>query len=227
MIGERTSVGATLGRYAGSVVRTLTRTFEDAGLSVEDYIERGKWSYTGHSITAGVASDVSDLLRVAASILIPTTLAADASEETSGADGSFDLPIQYRLGVSAQLAPGLVVTASAALADWSSIADDLLETSNAGSANGFGVGVELSRARLLGREAPLRFGFRRTGLPFSFGSEAASERVFSGGFGLALAEAGGVPLAGADFAIERGRRSGGGITENFWRLTASIVLSGS
>ena len=131
------------------------------------------------------------------------------------------------LGVSAQLAPGLVVTVSAARADWSSIADDLLETSNAGDANGFGVGVELSRARLLGKAAPLRFGFRRTGLPFSFGTEAATERVFSGGFGLTLAEAGVVPLASADFAIERGRRSGGGITENFWRVTASLVPSGS
>ena len=227
MVGERTSVGATFGRYAGSVVRTLTRTFEDAALGVEDYSAGGKWSYIGHSITVGVASDLSDLLRVAASVLIPTALDADASEETRGADGSFDLPIQFRLGASAQLAPGLVATASAAVADWSSIADDLLETSSAGSANGFGVGVELSRARLFGKEAPLRFGYRRTGLPFSFGGEDGSERSLSGGFGLTLAEVGDVPLASADFAIERGRRSGGGIMENFWRATASIVLSGS
>lgn len=227
MLGERTSVGATLGRYAGSVVRTLTRTYGVGAVGVEDYVQSGKWSYTGHSLTAGVASDVSDLIRVAASIQIPTTLHADASEGTSGSDASFDLPVQYRLGASMQLAPGLVVSTSVAMADWSPIADDLLESATAGAANGFGVGVELSRARILGKQAPLRFGFRRVGLPFSFDGASASERIFSGGFGLVLAEAAGLTLAGADFAIERGRRSGGGVTENFWRLTASLVVSGN
>lgn len=227
MLGERTSVGATLGRYAGSVVRTLTRTYGVGAVGVEDYVQSGKWSYTGHSLTAGVASDVSDLIRVAASIQIPTTLHADASEGTSGSDASFDLPVQYRLGASMQLAPGLVVSTSVAMADWSPIADDLLESSTAGAANGFGVGVELSRARILGKQAPLRFGFRRIGLPFSFDGASASERIFSAGFGLVLAEAAGLTLAGADFAIERGRRSGGGVTENFWRLTVSLVVSGN
>jgi hypothetical protein len=224
MIGERTAVGATVGRYAGSVIRTLTRSFE-ASLEVEPYVERGKWSYTGHSVTAGVSTDVTDGIRVAASVQIPTALDADASAETSGADGSFDLPAQYRLGANAQLAPGLELSASAAYADWSGIADDLVETVTAGSASGFGLGIELSRARLLGREAPLRFGFRRTGLPFSFGDDGASERVFSGGFGLDLNRTNDLRLAGADFALERGRRSGGGLTENFWRATVSLVLS--
>ena len=224
MIGERTAVGATVGRYAGSVVRTLTRSFETT-VPVEPYVERGKWSYTGHSLTVGASSDVTDGLRVAASIQIPTKLDADASEETDGADGSFDLPVQYRLGASARLAPGLVLSASAALADWSGIADDLRETASAGSAHGFGVGIELSRARLLGREAPLRFGFRRTGLPFSFGADNATERVFSGGFGLDLNRAVDLRLAGADFALERGRRTGGGVIENFWRATISLMLS--
>lgn len=227
MLGGRTAVGATLGRYTGSMVRTLTRTYEGTGPGVEDYVQSGKWSYSGQSITAGVSSDLSDLIRVAASIQIPTALRAEASEETSGTNASFDLPVQYRLGASVQLAPGLVVSTSAALADWSSIADDLMESSTAGGANGFGIGIELSRARLFGKQAPLRFGFRRSGLPFSFDGASASERIFSGGFGLVLAEASGLILAGADFAIERGRRAGGGVTENFWRVTASLVLSGT
>jgi len=227
MIGSRSSVGITLGRYAGSVVRTLTRSYEDASIGVEDYVERGKWGYTGHSVTAGFGSDVTDILRVAASVQIPTALSANADEGTEGEDGSFDLPIQLRVGTSAQLAPGLVVTGSAALADWSGIETDLREATTVGSSSGFGVGLELSRARLLGKEAPLRFGFRRTGLPFSFGSGSATERIFSGGFGLALNETQDIVLAAADVALERGRRSGGGITENFWRLTLSLVVSGT
>lgn len=227
MVGTRTSVGATFGRYAGSLVRGLSRTVTGDELGIADYVESGKWSYTGHSVTAGVASDVTEGIRVAASVLIPTALDAEASEETNGADGSFDLPVQYRLGASAQLAPGLILTASAALADWSSMSDDLRESARASSANGFGVGMELSRASVLGKEAPLRFGYRRTGLPFSFESGDASERIFAGGFGLALNETNDVLLAGADFALERGRRSGGGVVENFWRLTISLTLSGA
>jgi hypothetical protein len=225
-VGEQTAVGVTLGRYAGSVVRTLTRSY-DPLVGVDNYVERGKWGYTGHAMTLGVSSDLSPILRVAGSVQLPTDLAADATAETSGADGSFDLPVQFRVGASAQLAPGLVMAASAARADWSGAGEGLSDPAAAGSSTGFGVGIELSRARLLGKEAPLRFGFRRTGLPFAPEGGDASERVFTGGFGLVLNQTGEFVLAGADFAMERGRRVGGGITENFWRATLSLVLSGS
>ena len=91
---------------------------------------------------------------------------------------------------------------------------------------GFGVGAELSRARLLGRDIPLRFGFRRTGLPYSFDDRDAHEQVFSGGFGVSLNSDGGIGVAGGDVAIERGRRVGAGLTESFWRATFSMILSG-
>ena len=81
-------------------------------------------------------------------------------------------------------------------------------------------------ARLLGRVAPVRVGFRRTGLPFSIGGADASERVFSGGLALLLNEAEGIVLATTDFAIERGRRSAGSFSEDFWRGTVSLRLSG-
>jgi hypothetical protein len=227
MLRDDVAVGLTVGRYAGSLVRTLTRSFGvDGAGGVEDYVTSGRWSYTGYSLTAGVSADVGSAVRVAGSVQIPTKLDAVASEGTEGQDGSFDIPIQYRLGASAQLAPGLVVSASAALADWSRAEDGLVGTARAGNTNGFGIGAELTRAHLFGKEAPLRFGFRRTGLPFSFNDEAASERIFSGGFGLALNTTGEVVLAGVDFAIERGRRTGAGITESFWRATVSLMVSG-
>ena len=110
--------------------------------------------------------------------------------------------------------------------DWSAISNDLTGTARAGDTNGFGFGVELSRARLLGKDAPLRFGVRQSGLPFSFDDQDASERIVSGGFGLVFNTTNNVVLASADFAIERGRRIGAGITENFWRATISLLLSG-
>jgi hypothetical protein len=163
---------------------------------------------------------------MAASVQVPTALEADASGATSGGDRTFDLPIQIRAGGSAALMTGLVVVGSVSLADWSNTQDDLTVASRAGMANTYGAGLELTQARLLGWDAPLRFGFRHSGLPFAFDDEGATERIFSGGFGLSLNTTNDVVLAGLDFALERGLRSGAGITENFWRATISFLASG-
>lgn len=227
MLGADVSAGVTVGRYAGSVVRTLTRSYEGEGTDdVESYVEQGTWSYRGYSVTAGASADVLDRLRIAASVQIPTALDADASDGTRGDDRTFDLPVQYRAGASASLGPGVVLSGSAALADWSDAQDDLIEPGQAGDANGFGVGVEFSRARLWGKDAPLRFGFRRAGLPFSFNDDDVTERIFSGGVGLALNTTNDIVLAALDLAVERGRRSGVGLTEHFWRATISLRASG-
>jgi hypothetical protein len=226
MVTSDLSVGVTLGRYAGSVDRTLTRTYGDGSSGIDDYVEAGVWSYVGHSLTAGAAMDMTPDLRVAASIQMPTNLKANASEETRGVDGSFDIPIQYRLGASANVGSSLLVTGSLAFADWSGTQSDLSSGGFAGDTNAYGVGVELTRARLWGKDAPLRFGFRRSGLPFSFTDSGASERVFAGGLGLVLNTTNEIVLAGLDMAIERGRRSGGGLIEDFWRATISLRASG-
>lgn len=227
LIGSDVSVGLTVGRLAGSVDRTLTRSFGDEETTdVDDYLERGTWSYSGYTASAGVSADLGSRFRVAVSAQVPTNLDADASDETEGSDRSFELPIQLRAGGSALIATGLVVTGSLALADWSSTEDDLVGTASAHATNGVGVGVELTQAQILGRDAPLRFGFRQTDLPFAFDGNGATERIFSGGFGLSLNTTNDVVLAGVDLSVERGRRTGGGITENFWRGTISLLASG-
>lgn len=228
MLNGDVGVGVTLGRYAGSVDRVLTRSFDDTddGLALDEYVEGGSWAYRGTSLTAGVSADVTPILRVAASVQLPTSLDARASEQTDGGDRTFDLPIQYRAGASADLFGGLLVSASVAMADWSGAADDLIGVGQAGDTNGFGLGVELTRARLWGKDAPLRFGYRKTGLPFSFDASSASERILSAGFGITLNTTNDIVLAGVDVAVERGRRSGGGITESFWRATISLLAAG-
>lgn len=226
-VGADLSVGLTVGRFAGSVDRTLTRQFDDGGGGVLDsYVVSGTWSYTGTVVSAGVSADLLEPLRVAVSVQVPSDLDADASDETAGGDRSFDVPVHYRAGASARLGSGLVVVGSVVLADWSVTQDDLVGSGRGGDANGFGLGVEFSRANIGGRDAPLRLGFRRTGLPFAFDDEGATERVFSGGFGLSLNTTNDLVLAGVDFAVERGRRTGTGITEDFWRATLSVTASG-
>jgi hypothetical protein len=229
MLGEVTSVGVTIGRYTGKVDRTLIRTIaaDDATTSnVLPYVSSGSWSYGGFLITAGAATRLVDLVNVSASATWSSNLDADASSTTTSGDGSYDIPLQLRLGASADLAPGLTLSASVARADWSSVQSDLTGSNDARATLAFGAGLELTQARLLGRQAPLRIGFRNADLPFSIGTDKASERIFSGGFGLALNQTGEFLLASVDLAMERGRRSAGPLTENFWRGTLSLRLSG-
>ena len=225
-INERFAAGLTVGRYAGSLDRTLVRTYgdEEEEGNVDQYIESGVWSWAGWSLTAGGSANFEGL-EVAASVQIPSTLSGSASDETRGSDGSFSLPIQYRVGATANLGSSVLLHSSVVLADWSSSEDEWADA-YANSGSGFGVGLELSRARLLGKDAPLRFGFRRVGLPFAFEDESVTERTLSGGFGLVLNETAGIVLARIDMSIERGRRSSANLTENFWRATLSLLTSG-
>jgi hypothetical protein len=226
-VSGETSVGLTVGRYTGTVDRALTRTISGSdSTAVQPYLSTGSWSYSGYLVTAGVATRLLELVEVGASATWSTELDAEASSDTAGGDGSYNLPLQLRLGASADLAPGLALSASVARADWSSVSDDLNSGTEANGVLAYGVGLELSQARVFGRAAPIRLGWRRSDLPFSSAGEDASERIFAGGFGLVLAQGGEVVLANVDLALERGRRVTGSLTENFWRATLSVKAAG-
>ena len=228
MLGEVTSVGVTVGRYTGSIDRTLVRTIaaDSTTTSVLPYVSAGSWSYGGYLVTAGAATRFIDLVNVSASATWSTKLDAEASSTTTTGDGSYAIPLQLRIGASADLAPGLTLSASAARADWSGVESDLSSGDQARATLAYGVGLELDQARLLGRRAPLRFGYRHSDLPFSIASSDASERIFSGGVGLVLTQTGEVLLASLDLGVERGRRSAGALNENFWRGTLTLKLAG-
>ena len=225
MVGASTSVGVSIGRYSGTVFRQLRRDYGAATGAVEPYQSNGSWRYSGESITGGVATDLIGAVRLAASATWSTDLTADATGLTESGDRSFRIPLQLRVGASSVLTPGLSLSASAMRADWSGTGDDVGSSIRAGAVTGVGVGVEISRVRLFGREAPLRLGYRRTGLPFTLGTEPATERVFSGGLALILNQSNGVVLATADAGLERGRRAGDVFAEEFWRATVSLKLS--
>lgn len=228
MVSSNVSVGLNVARYTGSVVRELTRDFGSLDFEgTQSFTTNGRWSYSGTSVTGGAAADLGTVGRIAGSVRWSSGLDADASGVTLGSDRSFDLPLEVRVGASAVLAPGLILTASAVHADWADVEDDLMVATAVGDTNGYGVGVELARVQLLGRTAPLRFGYRSNGLPFALGEgETGSERAFSGGLGFAFNETNGVLLAGVDLAVERGERSAGALSETFWRLTAALRVAG-
>lgn len=227
LIDGSSAVGISVGRYSGRVTRSLVRDFGDpTGLGVvEPYSSTGTWQYSGASVTGGASTELFGSTRVAASATWSTDLDADASGDTDGGDRSFSIPLQLRLGVSSRLTQGLTVSASAIRADWTVTADEVGAATQVRTVLGVGAGVELSQARLFGREAPLRLGFRRAGLPFAVGGGDGTEQVFSGGLALVLNQSNGVVLATTDLGVERGWRTGGVVREDFWRATLSVRLS--
>ncbi|MGE0159078.1 MAG: hypothetical protein AB7T31_06655 [Gemmatimonadales bacterium] len=228
LITPAVAVGFSVGRYSGTVVRSLVREFADsaaAGRPVP-YATSGTWNYQGYQVTLGGSADVGGLFRVAASATASTELKAIATSRTAGGDRSFAMPLQLRVGASGQLAPGLLLSASAARADWAATATDLGGGAEAGATLAYGAGLELSNVRFLGRSAPLRLGFRRTDLPFSLEAGDANEQVLTGGVGFALNQTNDVVLASVDLGLEKGRRIGGTYHEDFWRATLSLRLLG-
>jgi hypothetical protein len=224
-LGSTLSVGLSMGRYTGRVVRRLVREFDEIDLdaSVQPYQAGGKWTYSGTSFTGGAGVQLGGFARLAGSVTRGGTLTATASGDTPGADTSYALPVEIRLGGSALLAPSLLVSGGWASADWSD--------AGAGSAGGsrgtsYGFGVELSRARLLGRRAPLRFGYRSSDLPFALRAGGAAETALTGGLGLVITEQGGLVLASVDLGVERGERKDLSLVERFWRGTLTLRVAG-
>jgi len=228
VFGARFSTGVSVGRYSGHVVRRLQRVFDDLSIdaTAEPYQAGGRWSYSGTSVTGGGAAQFGQFARVAASMTWSGTLRAEASGDTRGVDASYSLPLTLRLGGSAVLAPGLMVNASLSRSDWTDAGADMATGRTIGNATDYGFGVELSRASILGRRAPLRFGYHSADLPFFSDGGAVSESAFSGGLGLVLNEQAELVLASVDLGLERGERKDASLVERFWRATLTLRVAG-
>ncbi len=220
------SVGVSYGRYTGTVLRRLQRVFpQDTAFAA--YQAGGYWSYSGQSLTGGVAYRLGQVARVAGSVTVSGALKATPSGDTEAGGGYYNLPLEYRIGASAVLARGLDFTAGLARANWAATGIRFKNGDAVRSSTSYGVGLELTQARLLGRTAPLRIGYRKSDLPFGFtGQGSASESAISGGVGLRFQESGDFTLAGLDLTLERGTRKDDLLQERFWRGTLSLKVSG-
>lgn len=229
--GRNVRVGVSAGRYSGSLTRRLERLFpepEDGSTTtaVERYQSGGLWGYSGTALTGGASLSLGSVAQVAGSLTWSSALKATPSDDTDGAAGTFDLPLQVRLGASAVLASGVSLSAGFTSADWSGTAGDFQGPTAASATKSYGVGLELSRSRIFGREAPLRFGYRKADLPFALGSGTPTEKVWAGGLGLNLSQSGELIRAAVDLAVERGERMETTLTENFWRGTLTLRVAG-
>jgi hypothetical protein len=230
-VGRDVRIGMSGGRYTGSVTRRLERLFpassdSSSAVQVERYQNGGLWAYSGTFITGGASVSLGTFAEATGSLTWSSSLKATPSLDTEGALRFYHLPLQLRLGATALLAPGLSLSAGFTTADWSVVDDDLLEGTSTGRVDSYGVGLELSRARFFAREMPLRFGYRKSELPFALGTGSATESVWAGGIGLNLSQIGDLVRAGLDLAVEKGDRVDSTLNESFWRATLTVKVSG-
>ena len=220
-------VGVGAGVYTGRLERVLSRSFPDNQL-IEGFSTVAAWNYRGPSFSAGAWWEPLPIARVGASVTWAGELRGEPEEGTTQ-HLRIDMPLQFSVGASGQLAPGLLAVAGARWAGWSSAADGFGDPDVAADTWEVGGGVEWSRGRALSRPLPVRLGARYARLPFRIEGATPTEFALALGFGSVLARDEFGPRAVVDAAIESGRRGDAaatGLTESFWRLTISMSLFG-
>jgi hypothetical protein len=231
-------VGAALGLYTGNVQRDLLRTFPDAS-DLLPFTRFQEWQFTAFQGTIGVRVDPSNSTRFAVALTMGSDL--DAEPDTGAVTGrSYSMPLRLAAGASLLVAPRLLATAGGQFAGWSKSTNFATpDEPDSVSVSGrpvfeVGGGLEWEQLRSGTRIFPLRVGYRYSQLPFALeGADPANEWAVSLGLGLRLAGDNFGPLAVGDITVERGRRAGwessllaGGLTETFWRFSASLALFG-
>ncbi|MEX0856394.1 MAG: hypothetical protein WD056_02380 [Gemmatimonadota bacterium] len=225
---ESLAVGITVGSHVGVLERRFSRSLDPGsiGEGVENFATQGRWRASGLLGSAGVAWDPTDFLRLGAAVSWTDELRLTPSAATGGEAAAYSIPMEFRVGGSGTLAPGLLVMASLSYADWTTVGEELREGATRGAAWSYGGGVEWGRAAVMGRALPIRLGARRQELPFLREGVEASETVLSAGAGFNLVEGEGETRARIDLGIERGTRSAGDLSERFLRTSVTLRLSG-
>jgi hypothetical protein len=220
------AVGVAAGSYVGGTTRRFTRTFDSTavGTTVPPLSIGGRWAFSGPTVTAGAQFDAGAFLRVAGSLTWSGTLHADPTDDTDGAPADWEIPTLLRVGASGALTEALSVVAGFGYGDWSS--SGVTEAGAGGTAWDAGVGIEWSGGTILGRQSPIRLGYRSSRMPFHFQGHESKETLWAGGLGLNLAQVSNIPLARLDLALERGHRTAGALSENFWRSTVTVRVAG-
>ena len=227
-VTESVAVGVTLGTYVGTVERTFSRFLDpdQVGPDVEPFLTTGRWRASGPIAAAGVAWDPSELVRLSGALTWSGEMKFSPSGESVPEEGRYPIPLDLRAGGTVTLLPGLALSTTVSYADWSDTGRELREGESRSGAWSYGGGLEWSRPTVLGRTMPLRFGARHRDLPFHFEGEPSTERTLSAGLGFNLTDPEVLPRARIDFGFERGERSAGVLSEDFWRSTLSVHLAG-
>ncbi len=221
-------LGIEYGILTGNLRQRFSRVFEsdtaDIGNRIASVGGTTGWSYAGSRFRVGVASNLTDRIRVSGDVSIQGDLTAE--NDSSGVllrSRTFEMPTAFEAGASARISPRVLVTGAVGWTDWSG---SLAVTKEfvASDVVWFGIGAELTGARLLGARLPLRLGLRRTDLPFHApGMTQPTETALTLGLGLRVSD----EQARIDLAFEFGSRGdleASGVEETFQRLSLTVAL---
>ena len=221
-------LGVEYGILTGNLRQRFVREFEpdtaDVGNRIASAIGGASWSYAGSRIRMGIASDVTDKIRVSADLSLQGDLTARRDSSGVTLDRrSFEMPTAFEAGASAQISPRLLVTGAFGWTGWSgtkAVGTDFV----ASDIVWMGVGAEIQGVRLLGARLPVRLGFRRTDLPFHASDlSQLTETALTLGVGLRVSD----EQAKIDLALEFGSRGdleSSGVEESFQRLSLTVAL---
>lgn len=224
----RFTVGAEYSIITGRLQQRFRRDFEsdvagDAG-TIGSAGGAGDWAYSGSRLRFGLTAAITDRVHLGGDVSIENTLTAQRdSIDGVALTRKFDMPVGFEAGASAQVSPRLLVTVAGGWQGWDGSEVGFADY-QASDVTWVGVGAELTGTRLLGADVPLRFGVRRTDLPFHApGTDQLSERAATFGLGVRVAE----DRARIDVAFELGSRgdvAASGVEETFRRVSLSLSL---
>ncbi|HUF49974.1 MAG TPA: hypothetical protein VMN60_04015 [Longimicrobiales bacterium] len=218
------ALGVGGGLLTGNVERVATRTFDDTTRTLVGFRDEQRWHYTAPVLALGARWDIAGRMRVGASAMAGGALAATG--EDGAGDREYGAPLELAVGASAQLSSVFVGSAGTV---WSRL-PAIDDAAGSRSTVRLGAGLEYQGVRSGQRVYPVRLGARWAQLPYHDAHEDAATEWHAGiGGGFRLGDPAD-PAAVADFAIERGGRSGLGtaavapVDEKIWRFTFSLSL---
>jgi len=216
--------GVGLHALTGSTETTVQRAFPDDA-SYTPFTQQQVTDYSGVGISLGALVKPVSKFVFGASVRINSRLKASTADTAT----RVALPLEANVGAVYQPVAGVMVTASAGYAGWSTASGALAAAGQTGSRNvrSVGVGVEAATLRFSGGLLPLRVGYRWRELPFLIGGNPQliggsplNEHALTGGLGFSAA--GG--RADVDVALESGSRTAGALTETFTTMYLGLTV---
>ena len=227
------ALGATVGIYTGGLARSFSRTFDAEQADtlsllspIDRFVDAGEWNHSGPLASLNVSWDPTASLQVGATVGWGGTIKVNPRKGTEAVDREVSIPLEFKLSTTAVLSPALALSAGVASSNWTDLGDPSVDQAAGGRVLSYGAGVEWDATDFWAGGLPLRFGFRRSELPFRFLGRKVKERAISAGFSVVMAQALDLPLAALDFAIEVGNRNSGDFKESFGRLTLTTRVGG-
>lgn len=229
------AIGVDGGIYSGSLDERIAREFGSGAPSGIESVERKQsWTQKAPLASIGIRWDPAPIARISGSLTWAGDLERTPGEAPLTGIGTpqqvekVKMPLQAAFGASAYFVPGLLGSVSARWAGWGSAADSFDPNVRPDDTWEYGLGFEWTRMEFGNTGVPLRFGYHRADLPFSYNGVRPRESSFTFGFGLHFSRTSFGPLASIDAALEKGERiaRGTGLSESFWRFTLGMGVFG-